>query len=288
MIRALVSVVAVVVVLLLAPLLDGVERKIRARIHSRIGPSVLQTWYDILKLFEKELVIPGRGLHIVLLVLLYLVLVLVAIVSGIAVVVYSYYLGFIAVVVLFLFVQAVSITLPFTTSNPFAIIGGSREVVLALVNEVFFTLSIALLLYMNPLETAVFRPSIYLLIALMLIASYVASGRVPFDIAEAEPELASGALIEFSGPMLGVFMYSNLLKRFFIKLLPIMVLLWVAGFTGVKLLVYGFIGVIALWIIYAVIASLLGRTRVDIAPISLLKIYLPFIIVSILLYIMGY
>jgi len=38
----------------LSILLDGVERKIKARIQSRIGPPVTQTLYDLLKLLEKE------------------------------------------------------------------------------------------------------------------------------------------------------------------------------------------------------------------------------------------
>src|SRR5690242_7796066 len=44
----------VVLVLALAPLLQGVARKITARIHSRQGPPLLQPYFDLLKLLGKE------------------------------------------------------------------------------------------------------------------------------------------------------------------------------------------------------------------------------------------
>jgi formate hydrogenlyase subunit 4 len=40
--------------LLLSPLLEGIMRKLRARIHSRIGPPIVQPYYDLLKLLGKE------------------------------------------------------------------------------------------------------------------------------------------------------------------------------------------------------------------------------------------
>ena len=44
----------VVVILLLAPLCQGVLRKITARIQSRQGPPLLQPYFDLLKLLGKE------------------------------------------------------------------------------------------------------------------------------------------------------------------------------------------------------------------------------------------
>ena len=45
--------------ILLAPfiggLLDGMDRKLSARMQGRTGPSVLQPFYDIIKLFHKQI-----------------------------------------------------------------------------------------------------------------------------------------------------------------------------------------------------------------------------------------
>ncbi|MEO9384277.1 NADH-quinone oxidoreductase subunit H, partial [Chromobacterium phragmitis] len=47
--------------LALAPLFTGVSRMIRARMHSRRGPGVLQDYRDIFKLFRRQDVAPGRA-----------------------------------------------------------------------------------------------------------------------------------------------------------------------------------------------------------------------------------
>ena len=45
------------VVVLVAPLVMGVTRKVRARLLRRIGPPVLQPYRDIWKLMHKEVVL---------------------------------------------------------------------------------------------------------------------------------------------------------------------------------------------------------------------------------------
>ena len=51
--------VGVILYLLLAPLagalLDGVDRKISARMQGRQGPPLLQPFYDLAKLFSKQM-----------------------------------------------------------------------------------------------------------------------------------------------------------------------------------------------------------------------------------------
>ncbi len=52
------SVIWVIAYLLLAPIaggfLAGIDRKISARMQGRVGPSLLQPFYDVFKLWEKE------------------------------------------------------------------------------------------------------------------------------------------------------------------------------------------------------------------------------------------
>src|SRR5512136_2989689 len=47
-----------VLVLLLAPLLGGIIKTVKARLQTRRGPDVLQSYRDIFKLFRKGMVIP--------------------------------------------------------------------------------------------------------------------------------------------------------------------------------------------------------------------------------------
>jgi formate hydrogenlyase subunit 4 len=46
--------VNLILVVLLAPLFEGISRKLTARIQSRKGPPVVQPYYDLLKLLGKE------------------------------------------------------------------------------------------------------------------------------------------------------------------------------------------------------------------------------------------
>jgi hypothetical protein len=48
--------------LALSPLLEGCARKLRAMIHSRIGPPIIQPYYDLLKLVGKEDIQP-KGMY---------------------------------------------------------------------------------------------------------------------------------------------------------------------------------------------------------------------------------
>ena len=55
----------VVLYVLFAPViggfLDGVDRKISARMQGRKGPSVFQAYYDVIKLFQKEPLVVKRS-----------------------------------------------------------------------------------------------------------------------------------------------------------------------------------------------------------------------------------
>lgn len=61
----MIRVVSVILFLLLAPLigglLDGLDRKISARMQGRVGPPLLQPFYDVFKLFDKQPVVVDRA-----------------------------------------------------------------------------------------------------------------------------------------------------------------------------------------------------------------------------------
>ncbi len=52
------SVLQIVYVLLLSPLIAGILAKIEERIESKQGPSIFQPYYDLIKLFTKESLVP--------------------------------------------------------------------------------------------------------------------------------------------------------------------------------------------------------------------------------------
>ena len=51
-------------VLLLAPLLTGLVRKVKARLQRRRGASVIQPYYDLRRLFLKDVVLAENAMQI--------------------------------------------------------------------------------------------------------------------------------------------------------------------------------------------------------------------------------
>ena len=285
-VNIILSIVLFVCLTLLAPLLDGIERKIRAKLHSRIGPpSILQTWYDILKLFSKELVLPEGGLLVPLLVGLLYTLALVTL----SIIPYGvpnpFTLGLpdiLLILVLVIALQLLWTVSSLASGNPYATIGVFREAGLGLVNEFFLALSLIALALITGSSSFTglvgFRLTLsYILLLVVLgIACYVASGRIPFDIGEAEPELASGVLVEFSGPVLGLALYAHYLKRLILyAILADLIVLPFANVLGLASIGVFLLVLVVLWIVFAVVSVVLGRSRIDLAPRGLLKIYTP-------------
>ncbi len=270
---------------LVSPVLDGVERKIKARIHSRVGPPILQTVYDIVKLFRKEALEPNEGLP-GLLGLGFLGSLLCYVIASIS---FCYsILGVQGVIVGVVFLASATPALllaAVSPRNPFAASGAVREVLLALVNEVSVVVLSALIAYEL---SASFNPLLYTtLLAWSALACYSLSSRLPLDLAEAEPELASGVFIEASGPYMGLALGSVLARRAALNMLlaitliaPLPLALWV------KLLLLPVVFVAA-WVVEAIIAPLMGRSRVDIAVKPLSIAYTVLAVVAVALIVMG-
>lgn len=208
----------------LIPVLDGVERKVRARMQCRVGPPILQTWYDIMKLFRKEVLIPASASW--LFTLAPIVAFSMA-VTSLFLIPYglSNPLGFYGdLIALIYFITAVSVVVVLgglASGNPFSEVGASRELSLLMPLELALGIALAVIAFkegslsLSRLAiTSTPSASTVLAYIAVLIYAYVKSSRLPFDIAEAEPEIASGPLIEYGGPLLALVIYSNLIKRF--------------------------------------------------------------------------
>jgi len=200
-------------VLAIAPLLEGVVRKLRAKIHSRKGPPIIQPYLDLLKLLGKEdLRVTRGGLQAVAPVVFLSAILMAAAVAPVLapstlgpgdLVVFVYFLGLAAAALVFL---------GFLTGSPFSAVGASREMMLTLTAEpaVIFSLLVLALraksLTFAQIIQAQQTPHLSSIIAAVayLLALQVLVAKVPFDIAEAEQEIMDGPLTEVSGPSLAL------------------------------------------------------------------------------------
>ncbi|MDD8025748.1 MAG: NADH-quinone oxidoreductase subunit H [Acidobacteriota bacterium] len=226
--RFIMPLINVLAFLLLAPLFEGLLRRLTARVQSRQGPPLVQPYYDLLKLLGKENLNSAGTWPFRLAPLLAFASILVVV----AVIPFGFRAGALAgrmdgiLVVYLLTLGGVAVLMgALAGRNTFGLIGASREMVTMIMIEPVLAMTIILgavklktltLVAAMPFASgAGYGVSTVLMLAVYLLALQAFAGRQPFDIAEAEIELLEGPMIEYSGPNLALFKLSAMLKRMF-------------------------------------------------------------------------
>jgi ech hydrogenase subunit B len=205
--------------IILAPLLGGLiagmDRKITARMQGRVGPPLLQPFYDVLKLFEKEKVVVTRSQNFY--ILCYLVFLIFTgalffIGGDILLVIFALTLAHI-----FLILGA------YASNSPYSHLGADRELIQVMAFEPMIVL-VTIGMYMVTKAAGVNQgagsfsvndilnlqvPLIQFLPGIFLGYIYVLTIKLrksPFDIStshHAHQEIVKGVTTEFSGSTLG-------------------------------------------------------------------------------------
>ena len=203
--------ISLILYLLLAPfvgaLLDGVDRKITARMQGRKGPSLLQPFYDLIKLFSKQMI----AVNSVQLLLNCSYLIFLAIAGGMV------FFGTDILMSLFILSTAdmFLILAASSDSSPYSNIGASREM-LQMMSYEPMTLLIAVGFY---LATGSFRvdeiilqssAAIWMMPGLFvgfILIMAIKLRKSPFDLStshHAHQEVVKGITTEMSGPTLAI------------------------------------------------------------------------------------
>jgi NADH-quinone oxidoreductase subunit H len=262
-------------------LASWIDRKVTARVQYRVGPPLFQPLIDLVKLFGKETLVPSGASPWVFFA---------APVAGFASVVLvstilwvnalhpaSTFAGDLIVVLCLLMVPSISLMIGgFTSRNPLASVGASREMKLLLSYELPFILAaivpiikanrslrlgdILTFQYQNGAVAGSLSGVLALVVAILCVQAEL--GFVPFDVAEAETEIESGPLTEYSGTPLALY---RLMKNMLLFVLPFfLIILYLGGVQhgGLHLLfgVLKYIGIVAL---ITVIRNTNPRVRVD-------------------------
>lgn len=218
--------------ILVAPLFDGISRKLRAKFQSRIGPSIFQTYYDIYKLLKR-----GRtksySTSYIYQISPYLLFVSAAVMFCALPITYStdsvalsqfsdiFVLLYFGALFRFIFIVA-----GFDTANPFAGVSASREGTIGFYTEEVAVICLIVVMMGTgssnlPFITTLVQdgdygyaiPSFSIASTAFLWVMYVETGRKPYDLAEAEQELQEGVLGEFCGKDFAIIDIAILLKQ---------------------------------------------------------------------------
>ena len=257
------------------------DRKVTARVQYRVGPPLLQPAIDIVKLLGKETLVPAGACKLTFLGAPLIGLSSVILVSTILwtnnLLPQKSFVGDLIVVIYLLTIPSLSIILGgFASKNPLASIGSSREMKLILSYELPFILAILvpviksgftlqlgnMVIAQTQNGSVITSASGILAFLVTLICIQAKLGLVPFDIPEAETEIVSGPLVEYSGTALAVY---RLMKNMLLFALPFFLITLFTG--GVKLqgiqILFGLLKYIAIVALITVIRNTNPRIRID-------------------------
>ena len=235
-------------------LLCGIDRKIVARMQKRVGPPIMQPFYDFFKLCGKETIVPAAASKTVFLMApLVGLAALVVIQLFIPVFNFSAFSGVadIIVILYLLLIPALSIIMGGAASgSPYAGVGLSREMVTIISVELPLVLVLLAVgkVVGNAMGTGlcfsltqivawqaengslITVPSMIVAAIAMLMVIPGETGNHPFDAAEAETEICEGMLAEYSGAPLGVYKLSHAVKM--LTMTSLFVMLFLGGIGG--------------------------------------------------------
>ena len=223
------AIVQALLLLAAAPLVSGMSRVIRAKMHSRHGPVLLQDYRDIVKLMKRQDVIPPAAGTVFKVMPMVMMATMLVIAMGLPVLTRFCpisALGDLITVIYLLALARFFFSLAGVDSgSAFAGLGGSRELMMGVLVEpiMLLPLIVAALLAgstdLGAIGTALAGGHIPSLAAAMMaalafgFAIYFELGKLPYDMAEAEQELQEGPPTEYSGPSLALLNWSTALKR---------------------------------------------------------------------------
>ena len=207
----MINIVWAIVFVLLAPvvggLVAGIDRKITAHMQGRVGPSILQPFYDVGKLFEKEqAVVNETQIFYAICYIVFMIFTGALFFAG----------GDLLLVIFALTLAQVFLVLgAFAANSPYSYVGAERELLQIMAYEPMVILAAVGMFVatksFNVSDIASSTTPVILLIpGIFLGFLYVLTIKLrksPFDIStshHAHQEIVKGVTTEFSGPSLGL------------------------------------------------------------------------------------
>lgn len=256
-------------------LFSWIDRKLTARLQWRVGPPLFQPYYDLRKLLYKETMIPAGGASAVFIASPFAALAAVLFIVNITALTWhtpglSFWGDLIVVMYLFTIPAVASIFGAASSNSPYAGLGASREMKALLAYELPFVLCMlvpviktgsirlgAIVEMQRHAGPYAFSLSGAIALAVSLLCIQAKLGLVPFDMAEAETEIAGGTLVEYSGPLLALW---KLDKMMLLVAAPLFIAVVFAGGSGLAVLI---LTVIAMLLMATLLRNINPRLRID-------------------------
>ncbi len=260
---------------LLGLVASWVVRKVSALVQWRVGPPVMQPFYDVAKLLGKEILVPEdarKGVFMAAPLIGMAGVLLLSTVLWRTAIAQSAFLGDVIVVMYLMVVPSLALILGGSASaSPHAAIGTSREMKLVIGYELPLVLALVVVilkaggqlnLAMLAQQTPVYSISGMVAFLTSVLCVQAKLGLVPFDIAESETEIASGILMEYSGALLAVWKMMQAMMLVALPLFLVTVFLGGFGTTGWAL-AWGIGKYVLVLVLLILIKNTNPRVRID-------------------------
>jgi len=228
-------------ILLVAPIYSGFSRVLRAKMHSRRGPNIMQNYRDLAKLMKRQEIIPEQAgwafraapyVTVISMLLAAMVIPVLTVQSP-----FGWVGDLILVVYLFALSRFFFSLSGLASGSTFGGVGARRELLIAALIEpvILLVLFVMALLAgstnLGTISTGVatgripYYAAVWLGMLAFSFASFVEMEKLPFDLSEAEQEVQEGPLIEYSGHSLALFKWGIYIKQLVIVALFLAVFL---------------------------------------------------------------
>jgi formate hydrogenlyase subunit 4 len=261
--------------------LKGVDRRVAARLQGRVGPPLLQPFFDLAKLGFKRTMVPETSCEAVFIATPVVGVVAMFLAAAMVPIAGVYWpdprVGNLIVLLYLLSVPGTVLMVAGSASgSPYGAIGFSREMAMMVAYEatiIFVAIAVALrtgmaqghwvtfslvdiVQHQQAHGAFLFDPVLWPALVAFALFYPAHLGIVPFDIPEAETEVLEGPLLEYSGVALALFKVMSALKSVVVLGLGLALFL-PAPFSGP--------GAAAAWLVEMLIMMVVGVTAVRVA-----------------------
>lgn len=217
------------IIIILSPLVNGIIKKLKANMQGRVGPGILQPYFDLTRLFKKDMVVSHVTSwvsrltpYIVFSSTVAATMVVPVVSNNVAFSTIADLIAIVYILGLGRFFMALG---GLDAGTAFGGEGSSREVTVAVLVEpmmmlALFTPAISAgstnLLKVSGQEVALYTPSHLLAFSAFLVAIIAETGRIPVDNPDTHLELTmihEGMLLEYSGRYLALMEWAHYIKQ---------------------------------------------------------------------------
>jgi NADH-quinone oxidoreductase subunit H len=282
-----------------------IERKVSARVQFRVGPPFFQNFYDVFKLWGKEIILIKNTPYFIFVIAPIIAFATVIMTTTIVGMTFFYGVGIggdLLFIIYLMVIYSVAMILgASSTGNVYSSIGAGREMKMLISDELAFVLVILvpiihagykidltqILAYQSANGMIIGSASGIIAFIVGILCLQAKMGMVPFDIAEAETEIVEGPLMEYSGPLLAFWKLAHYMMYVFLPMLLVILFWGGMSFASFGTIMAGIGKYLLIVVIMILIRNTNPRVRIDSAINFFWKWASPLALIAVILAIIG-